>query len=329
MKTRPFGKTGIHLTEIGLGTWGLGGAYYGKVERAEGVRAVQAYLDAGGNHIDAAFSYQDAEATIGEAIRGRDRSRIVLASKSYSTYGERLADLRAELEISLRTLGTDYLDLYYLHLVPDEADALSRALDLLTTLKAEGKIRAVCASLKGPSVTPEVAASGRHCLASGQLDGVQMIYSVLRQANAPFFAEARAAGVGVIARTVLESGLLTGKYAPGHTFTWPDPKTRYTTTERDAALSEAAALARDLPPGYTGIADLAVGFALANTDISGVVLGGTSVRQVARNTAQAALPPLPPAWVERLRAHLAARNHEFNPTAPFEHIHSTREGFSA
>ena len=121
------------MAGIGLGTWGLGGVYYGEVSKAEGVATVRAFLDAGGCHIDTAFSYHKSEEVIGEAIRPYKREDLFLTSKTYAgCFGEvDPAKIRTDLEISLRDLGTDYLDAYLIHGTPADRDHLLRLLEAL------------------------------------------------------------------------------------------------------------------------------------------------------------------------------------------------------
>lgn len=325
--TRKLGRTGLHISEIGLGTWALGGVYYGPVEDEEAVHTVRAYIDAGGNHIDTAFSYHKAEPLTGQAVRHYDREKLILASKTYSSHSlEAVKNLRSDLEISLRDLGTDYVDLYYLHGPPEDPDVMHKVLDEYLALREEGKIRYVAVSIKGPCVTDDSVELARQYIASGKVDAIQIAYSALRQKAAQFFAEAHAAGVGIIARQVLESGFLTGKYKPGDRFTWPDHRTRYLDEHRDALLADVQEnfVTLEMPEGYTSPAEIAVKFALASPHVSGVILGVNKTSQVERNVRIDDLPPLPDELVARLESMYGDRNDDFNPTGELEHVPSPR-----
>jgi aryl-alcohol dehydrogenase-like predicted oxidoreductase len=327
MKTRRLGSTDLEISEIGLGTWALGGVYYGPVSDAEGIAAVKAYLDAGGNHVDTAFSYHKAEPLVGQAIRGYDRGRLVIASKTYSSHSlEAVKKLRSDLEISLRDLGTEYVDVYYLHGPPENPDVMHRVLDEYVQLREEGKIRYIAASIKGPCVTDRSVALARQYIESGKVHALQIAYSALRQKAIQFFEQAAAAGVGIIARQVLESGFLTGKYRPGDRFAWPDHRTRYVDEHRDRLLADVQEnfAALDMPGGYTSPAQVAVKFALASPHVTGVVLGAKKTSQVERNVAMDVLPPLPAELVARIQQAYADRNDEFNPTGELEHVPSPR-----
>ncbi len=326
MKKRLLGKTGMEITEIGLGTWGLGGVYYGQVDDRQASEVINAYLDAGGNHIDSAFSYHKSEAMIGKALAGCRRDALVLASKSYAGAfaRETRAHVRHELEISLRDLKTDYLDLYMIHAAPLDPDHLDELLDEYEKLKDEGKIRAIGVSIPGPQVTDEAVARARTSIASGRVEFIQTTYSIARQKLGEIFAAAHAQGIGIICRWVLESGLLAGKYEPGHEFAWPDTRNRYRPEERDRLLRVGHELKDKLPEGHDSPVQLAAAFALAEPAVSGILLGGVSAEQVTCNMAITTLPPLPPQLVADLKSIYGPRNDEFNPTAAFQGVPSVR-----
>ena len=327
MKKRALGNTGIEVSEIGLGTWGLGGVYYGKVDAKDGVATVRAYLDAGGNHIDGAFSYHASEEVVGQGIQGYDRDQIVITSKSYAGCFDRteIPKVRTELEITLKDLGTDYVDVYMIHGSPTDPDHMHELCDLYEQLKDEGKIRAIGASMPGPNVTEETVRLARQYVDSGRIEVIQLVYSLLRQRHAEVFDAAKAAGVGMIARWVLESGLLTGAFEPGQRFQWPDHRARYG-DELDTILEETIRLKDRLPEGYENQAQLVIAFALAHPGLSGVVLGALEPAHVERNLVTDRLPPLSDELVAALRAEFGPRNDAFNPTLEIEHVPSVRHG---
>jgi aryl-alcohol dehydrogenase-like predicted oxidoreductase len=327
MNKRELGTNGIEIAEIGYGTWGLGGIYYGEVADRQGVEAVRTYLDAGGNHLDSAYSYHKAEEVVGQAIRGYDRSTLVLGSKSYAG-SFNLADkdkLPEQLEISLRDLGTDYLDIYMIHAAPAKEDHMHALIDEFEKFKDQGLIRAIGASVPGPQVNDESVQRALLHIRSGRIDMLEITYSIARQKLGRIFDEAREAGVGLVCRWVLESGLISGKYAPGHVFAWPDTRNRYRPAERDAMLQVGQELKAMLPEGYETPVQLAAKFALADPAVSGIILGGVKPEQVRQNVRIADLPPLPDELVQRLKDLYVDRNDEFNPTGEFEHVKSVRK----
>ena len=327
LKTTKLGRSGICATKLGMGTWGLGGVYYGKVDPDEGQRVVRSYLDAGGNVLDSAYTYHAAEEITGRAIRGVDRDALVLISKTYAgTEGvEDVPQVRRELDVTLRALNTDYLDFYLMHGSPRATDRMEALLDEFEALRDEGKIRAIGCSIPGPMVTDRSVALARQYIATGRIDLIQLTFSVARQKLGSVFAQARAEGVAVQARWVLESGMLGGRYQPGHEFAWPDTRNRYRPNERDAMLGVARDIAHDLPPGYKSPAQVAVAFVMQHPEVDSVLLGGVKTEQVQRNAALDNLPPLPAEYREALCRLYEPRNDEFNPTGDFEHVPSVRE----
>ncbi|MFP4380698.1 MAG: aldo/keto reductase [Candidatus Sumerlaeia bacterium] len=327
MKKRKLGKTDLEITEIGYGTWGLGGVYYGEVEDNQGIESVKAYLDAGGNHLDSAYSYHKAEEIVGRAIKGYDRDKLVLSSKSYagSFDMDRAKELPKECEISLRDLGTDYLDIYMIHGAPTQKDHMEALIDEFEKLKDQGKIRYIGASIPGPQVNDESVERALMHIQSGRIDMLEITYSIARQKLGKIFESAKTAGVGLVGRWVLESGMLSGKYAPGHEFVWPDTRNRYRPAERDAMLTVGQEIKEMLPEGYESAVQMAAAFALAEDAISGIILGGVKPEQVRQNMKIGELPPLPGDLVTRLKEMYADRNDEFNPTGEFEHVKSIRK----
>ena len=218
------GRTGMEVSELSLGTWPLGGAgstpNYGAITEEEAMAVLDAYVEAGGNFIDTARAYNDSEKNIGKYLKqsGR-RDQLVIASKTRAgEEAETLTRIEVDLETSLRELGTDHLDVYFLHFPPDDPGVMERALEKMLAFKRDGKIRAIGASIKGPNVTAATQAMCDTYIATGHVDVFMLVYSILRQRNLSAIEKAEKNGIGVIVRTVLESGLLTGAYAPDHVF---------------------------------------------------------------------------------------------------------------
>jgi aryl-alcohol dehydrogenase-like predicted oxidoreductase len=297
MMTRPLGNTGFDVTEIGFGAWGIGSRHYGPVAESDAREALETYVGAGGNFIDTARGYAESERIIGQFLKSEDlRDKIVLCSKS----GPHDPDIvREELETSLRLLQTDHLDVYYIHQPPDDAETMNRLLDLYTGFREEGKIRAVAASIKGGNVTPATQELCRTYIDTGRVHVLQIIFSIFRQSNGEVFDHAARAGVGLVGRTVLENGFLTGKYAPGHRFegNWPDGdhRSRWNGPKLDAILDEVQKIqARAVQPPYETLPQVALRFALDEPGLSTIIPGAKNARQARANTAVADLPPLPP-----------------------------------
>ena len=196
MKQRVLGRTGFSVSEVSLGAWQMGGVKYGMVSGQAADPILSEYLDRGGNFIDTAHAYDESEVRIGHFLRNHAvRDRVIVASKTHQLEEP---EIRRDLEHSLSAMGRDCIDLYYLHAPPAEPDQMVRTLDVFERLKAEGKIGAIGASIKGPNVISETAELSRKYIDKGKVDVLMLIYSILRQDNERSIALAGAANVGVV-----------------------------------------------------------------------------------------------------------------------------------
>ena len=302
--TRPLCDGGPDVSVIGFGAWAIGGKGYGPVAERDATAAVEAYLDAGGNFVDTARGYAESERILGDVLSRRGRDAVVLATKSAGgSSRDNLGQIRENLETSLRLLKTDHVDLLQLHSPPEDDDTIDAALGEIERLIDEGKARLAGASVKGPDVTPATQALARRYIATGRCKVLQLIYSPLRPGNAAIFDEARSAGVGIIARTALESGYLTGKYAPGHRFGDGDHRARWGPDRLDRILRHVRDLApRVAVPPYSSPAEASLRFAVEPEAVRTVIVSGKTADQVRRNLAVLDLPPLSDAQREALNA---------------------------
>lgn len=308
METRRFGRTGWNVTEIGLGAWPIGqkehgSGSYGSVDPEEGQRVVETYIELGGNFIDTARAYGTSEEIIGRcAFMKEKRSSVYIATKTGRTGSiEELQKIEQELETSLRNLRTDYVDLYQIHAPPEDPEVMKRVLDVFQELKDRGKIRAIGASVKGPDVTDAVVDLACRYVDSGVVDALQIIYSAFRRKHDKTLSYAKEHDVAIIARTVLESGFLSGKYEPGTTF--PDDHRRRWGAKRLTALLEAASDMKQhtVRAPYASLAQVAQKFVLMADGVSTIIPGAKRVAQLESNMSVAELPDLDPDVLTRLR----------------------------
>lgn len=160
MRTRPFGPTGRQVSVIGQGTWNLD-----RKDRATAVKALQAGMDAGMNHIDTAEMYGDAELVVAEAIAGR-RDEVFLVSKVLPSNAS-ARGVRTACERSLKRLGVERLDCYLLHWrgsVP-----LNETIEAFEALKREGKIASWGVSNFDTGDLEQLVASGGRAVACNQV----------------------------------------------------------------------------------------------------------------------------------------------------------------
>ena len=206
MPYRRFGATGLTVSEIGFGAWGIGSQAYGAVAREDSLRALARAEELGCNFVDTALVYGDSELVLGEFLKGR-RSRWIVATK----YSYQPGGMRATLEEQLRRLGTDVIDYYQLHSMPAD----ERPYEELFALKKAGKVRFVGVSLYSAHDIDRV-------LAQPLLDGIQIRLSLLDPD--PFLqrvAQLKDGRLAVLVRSTLKEGFLTGKFKRDATFPAP------------------------------------------------------------------------------------------------------------
>lgn len=232
MEYRKLGKSELELSTITYGAFAIGGTMWGGNEKQNSIDAIHASLDHGISTIDTApfYGFGLSEELIGEAIKGKDRSKIQILNKfglvwdqSNQGKGEHFFDAEEngktlpiykyaakanvikELEDSLKRLGTDYIDLLQLHW-PDASTPIDETMEALESLIQQGKIRA--AGVSNYNLDQMKTANQTIALSSNQL-----AYSMLNRGIAddviPYAVEHH---ISIIAYSPLERGLLTGKY---------------------------------------------------------------------------------------------------------------------
>jgi len=224
MQQREIGQSGIQASVVGLGAWAIGGGpWWGETDDEQSVRAIQAALDAGINLIDTApgYGWGRSEEVVGRAIRGR-RDQAVISTKCGLWWEDgrvvrrclRPETIREEVEMSLKRLDTDYIDLYFTHWQSVEPDftPIAETAACLTDLKDQGKIRAIGAS------NVDTAQIEAYCAAC-TLDANQPKYSMLDRAiEAEIVPACQQHNVSIFAYSPLEQGLLTGAIGMDTTF---------------------------------------------------------------------------------------------------------------
>ena len=303
MQSRTLGRTGRTVSAIGLGTWQLG-ADWGDVAEADALAVLDASAEAGVTFFDTADVYGDgrSESIIAQWRRANPGTEVTVATKM----GRRLPqepenysmdNFRAWTERSRRNLGVDTLDLVQLHCPPTAVYGIDRVFDDLDTLVDEGVTAAYGVSVE--KVEEALAAIARPNVAT-----VQIILNAFRlKPLEEVLPAAREAGVGIIARVPLASGLLTGRYTPETTFAENDHRSfnrngeafdvgetfsgvDFETGVRAAA--EFASVARLLVPQAT-TAQVALAWAAAQDGVSSVIPGARNPEQARANAAAGSL----------------------------------------
>jgi myo-inositol catabolism protein IolS len=268
MPYRRFGATGLSVSEVGFGAWAIGGKAYGTVQRQDSLEALARAEELGCNLVDTAMIYGDSELVLGEFLRGR-RSRWIVATK----YSFQRAGLTATLEAQLQRLGTDVIDFYQLHWLPEDP----RLYEELYALKKAGKVRFVGASVYSASDIDAV-------IDHGQLDGVQLPFSLLDPD--PFLLRVerlRASGLAVLIRSSLKEGFLAGKFRPDTTFPDSNDQRHLWSTRRIARTVEQAERFRFLETNGGSLRRAAVAYPLSYPEVSAVLLGTKTATQADDN----------------------------------------------
>ncbi|MFC8535228.1 aldo/keto reductase [Streptomyces sp. NPDC057249] len=295
MRYRELGRSGLSVSEIGYGAWGIGESSWVGATRDESVRALHRAVDLGVNLIDTARGYGESERIVGQVVRERTGDEVLVATKVPpknqvwpAADGTDPADafpgdhIRASLETSLAASGLDHFDVLQFHVWNDEWLGRGDWLETVAALKQEGKIR-----LFGVSVNDHSPQSAVALVRSGVVDTVQVIYNVFDQSPAAELLPACAEhGVGVIVRVALDEGGLTGRITADSTFPEGDFRNRYFRDDRPAQVERrVAAIVADLGIEPDAIAEYALRFVLSHPAVSTVIPGMRSVRNVERNTA--------------------------------------------
>ncbi len=226
MEQRVLGKTGRPVSIVGLGTWQLG-ADWGSVTETDALNVLRAAVDCGATFLDTADVYGDgrSERIIGQFLAGHPGHDVVVATKMGRRVAQvpsnyTLENFRGWTDRSRRNLGVDRLDLVQLHCPPTPVYGSDAVYDALDTLVAEERIAAY-------GVSVETAEQALIALARPGVATVQIIFNAFRRKPLDqVLPAASAAGVGIIVRVPLASGLLSGRYRLDTVFA-PDDHRNY------------------------------------------------------------------------------------------------------
>ncbi|CAK7283203.1 aldo/keto reductase [Streptomyces sp. RM1] len=312
MDEREIRRSGQKMSVVGLGTWQLG-ADWGDVDEKDALAVLEAAAESGVTFFDTADVYGDgrSEQTIAAFLRGRPDLRVLVATKM----GRRVEQLpenyvldnfRAWNDRSRRNLGVDRIDLVQLHCPPTEVFTSDEVYDALDTLVEEERIAAY-------GVSVETCAQALAAIARPHVASVQIILNPFRMKPLhEVLPAAREAGVGIIARVPLASGLLSGKYTKDTVFAANDHRTfnrhgeafdqgeTFSGVDYETGVEAAAEFAALAPEGYTP-AQLALRWIIEQEGVTTVIPGARNPEQARANAAAATLPPLSPDTLAAIR----------------------------
>lgn len=327
MRTSPVTRLGRAVGEIGLGCWQLG-ADWGDVDEELSHAILTAAADAGVTLFDTADVYGDgrSERAVGRFLASReDSDRFVVATKMgrraqpHVPAAYTLDAFRAWTDRSRANLGVDTLDVIQLHCPPTEVLQDPATFDALRTLQDEGRVAAW-------GVSVEKVDEALHVLGEDGLASIQIIVNIFRRKPLErVVAEAADAGVAILARVPLASGLLSGKYDEQTTFADNDHRTynrggeafdvgeTFSGVPFDVGVRAAREVAALTPEGWT-TSQLALRW-LTQAGVTAAIPGARTVEQALANAAAGNLPAieddvlaeLARIYHDAIRAHVHAR----------------------
>ena len=304
MKYRALGRSGLNVSVIGFGGWGLGGDSYGEMPEDQALRAVLAAVDAGINFFDTSNLYGNgrSESLLGRALHDR-REKVLIATKAGflpdQSQSFEPASIESSFDSSLARLQTHYVDLFQLHNPPvDVFEKYPRLRTLLDDWQQSGRVRAWGISVRSPE-------DALQFIARGEGASIQLNFNLVdqRALEAGVFAAAAAKNVGLIARTPLCFGFLTKAFDPTEKFgasdhrkRWSEGQKRAWTSGMDFFLDALPAAAADrLSP-----AQFALKFCVSYPEISCAIPGMLNLEQVAENSGAGELAPFSAEELARL-----------------------------
>ncbi|MGI6298923.1 MAG: aldo/keto reductase [Saccharofermentanales bacterium] len=288
MRYKTLGKTGISVSEVGLGTWAMGSDYFGHTDDEQSIAAIRSALDAGINLIDTAPAYGSghAEEIVGRALAGR-RDEAVITTKCGTIRNKQgvfvrdlsFKGLQKQLDDSLRRLQVDVIDIYLFHW-PDPATPDEEAAESIAKLKETGKFKHFGVSnftLEQIDIIDKII----------PVEVLQPAYSILDRRRAELIEKCAERDIGVMTYGSLAGGLLTGKFKEKPEFAEADTRENFYPFFKDRLWDKSMAVLKDLQViaderGRT-LAELAINFVSQDPNISTALVGAKTPAQVEAN----------------------------------------------
>ena len=293
MRYKDFGKTGMHVSEMTLGTWGLGGVGWDDNPLSVRQDAVRSAVEAGVNFFDTAPAYNAgaAERCLGETLADMGvRQKVYLATKCGNQFVDGItykkdsspAVIRRQCEESLRNLKTDYIDLYIIHW-PDPNTPFAETMELLNTLKQEGKILHIGVSNFSQAQMEE---AGKF----GLIEAFQPQYSMVHLDSEPLLRWAAEQGMGVMTYGSLGGGILTGAYRSLQQFAPSDSRNRFYKHFQEPMFSKVQELLKVMDAfsaqhGNVPLSQIALNWCAQKEFVSTCIVGAQHREKVDQNAA--------------------------------------------
>lgn len=312
MNYRTLGRTGISVSEVGYGAWGIGGVQWTGGDDDEAKRALNLAIDKGLNFIDTALAYGKghSERLVGEVARARSE-RIFIATKippknlQWPAQAVPLEEVFPAdyiikcTETSLRNLGVETIDLQQLHVWHDNWAEQTEWIEALLKLREQGKVQHF-----GISINDYQPANVIKALRTGQIDAVQVIYNIFEQApNDQLYPVCQELNIGVLARVPFDEGGLTGAITPETVFPEDDFRSWFFRGDRKQKVFDRVEKLKGLlGPEAASLPELALRYTLSHDAVSTVIPGMRSTRHVESNIACSDGRKLSVDLLERLKA---------------------------
>jgi aryl-alcohol dehydrogenase-like predicted oxidoreductase len=312
MNYRPFGKSGLEVSEVGHGLWGMGG--WPDAEDRESMASLQRSLELGCNFFDTAWAYGDghSEKLLNKLMRDNPGKEVIVATKVPpknriwpGNPKDKLEDVFPADHIieytkrSLDNLGIDCIHVQQLHVWDDSWTENKQWQDAAQQLKEEGLIK-----LFGLSLNRWEPWNGLKAIRTGKVDAVQVIYNIFDQApEDQLYPLCQEFGVGVIARVPLDEGGLSGKLTLDTKFPANDWRAHYFGPENLKPTVERAEKLKPLLPAGMSLPEMAMRFTLSHPAVSTVIPGMRTIAHVEQNIGLSDGAGLKAELVEQLRPH--------------------------
>lgn len=322
METRPFGRTGLHLSILGFGCGAVGGLMV-RGSAADQDRAVGMALDAGVNYFDTAVQYGNgvSETNLGRILAARGPRGVTVGTKvrvPAAAYGDIAGAIEASIDGSLKRLGMDCVDIFHLHNPitlagggesMSVAQVMNAVLPTFQALRQAGKIR-----FPGITAVGDTAAL-QQVIDSGAFDSAQISYNMLNASAATalppgypaqdygrLFAHTQKAGVGVVGIRVLAAGALSGS-AARHPTASPPPAPIGSAHSYEMDLERARRLLPLVTEGHAAsLVEAAIRFAITHPAMGSILVGMATVEEFKGSLDAVLKGPLSEAALQRLAA---------------------------
>lgn len=314
MQYRSLGSTGVDVSEMGFGAWGIGGDAWGKTDDTEAIAALHKAIELGVNFIDTADVYGDghSEQLIAQVYK-QHREKLFIATKAgrrlnpHTAEGYNRQNLTSFVERSLRNLEMEALDLLQLHCPPAAVYDQPEVFAILDELVQQGKVRCY-------GVSVETVEEALKAIRYPNVQSIQIIFNMFRfKPSEQFFAAARERKVGIIVRVPLASGLLTGKFRPDSQFAESDHRKfnrhgeafdqgeTFSGVDYETGLQAVEELRPLVPQGVT-MAQVALRWILMFPEVTTVIAGAKNPQQSEDNAGAAALSALSAETMHKVKA---------------------------